>query len=156
MFHLFFILITYCIVYPPKEFISTGLTINQICLKLFGYSSEELEFIQHHQKRTIITLAIHTFIPFIYIGLYNLNYYDSSYQYPNIVLYIAWQCFVLCAYLVPLFGAGLALYWHLRDCENHPLTKNLKKFTNTGRKWNEVATSINDEFRRYKYLFVNY
>lgn len=148
MFHLTFLLITYCIVYPPQEFISTGLTLNQICAQLFDYSSEELEFIQYHQKRTILTLTIHTFIPFVYIVCYNFNFHNPNYQYPNAIWYICWNSFAIFAYIVPLIGACLALYWYWQQFENHPLTKNLKKYTNTGRNWKEVATSINDEFRR--------
>lgn len=68
---LFYILISGCIIYPPTEFISAGLTIKDICSTWLG--SENEFFIQYHIKRSVVTLMVHSMLPF---GKYiHISYY---------------------------------------------------------------------------------
>lgn len=59
---LFYILMSGCIIYPPTEFVSAGLTIKDIFSNWLG--SENEFFVQYHIKRSIITLFIHSMLPF--------------------------------------------------------------------------------------------
>lgn len=59
---LFYLLMSGCIVYPPTEFVSAGLTIKNIFGNWLG--SENEFFIQYHIKRSVITLFIHCMLPF--------------------------------------------------------------------------------------------
>lgn len=56
--YLFFVL---CFVAPPTEFVSAGLTIQNVLANYLG--SEQLHFIEYHMKRTAITLLIHSLLP---------------------------------------------------------------------------------------------
>lgn len=55
-------LITSCIIYPPTEFVAAGLTIKQVFDGFLGSESEH--FIQYHIKRSIVTLLVHSLLPF--------------------------------------------------------------------------------------------
>lgn len=163
IFHLLYLLFTYCVVYPPKEFIAIGLTTDQICTKVFGFMSEEMQFIQYHQKRTILTAVIHSFLPFLYTTLYTYHFSDNGLsdfingyknknvqeqqQYGN-VLHVAWQAIVILSLMIPPLVSMCALCWYWPNWKRHPLTVDLQKYVNIGQNWNDVATNINEEFRR--------
>lgn len=164
IFHLLYLLFTYCIVYPPKEFIAIGLTTDQICAKAFGFMSEDRQFIQYHQKRTILTAVIHSFVPFLYTTLYTYHFSDNGlndfingyknaiahgqHQYGNVVIHVVWQAIVILSIVIPPLVAMCAFYWYWQNWQRHPLTVDLQKYVNIGQNWRDVATSINDEFRR--------
>ena len=57
-----YVLIAMCFVAPPTEFVSAGITVQNICSCLLG--SETMFFIQYHIKRTTVTLLIHSLLPF--------------------------------------------------------------------------------------------
>lgn len=50
-----------CIIYPPTEFVSAGLTIKEIFSNWLG--SENEFFVQYHIKRSVITLFVHSVLP---------------------------------------------------------------------------------------------
>lgn len=59
-----------CIIYPPTEFVSAGLTIKDIFSNLLG--SENEFFVQYHIRKSVITLLIYSMLPFgkyIYFSL---------------------------------------------------------------------------------------
>lgn len=58
-------LLTFCVIYPPTEFVSAGITIPVLFSSILG--SEEEEFIRYHIKRSTLTLFIYSLLPFIYI-----------------------------------------------------------------------------------------
>lgn len=59
---LFYCLISGCIIYPPVEFVSTGLTIKTIFANWLG--SETESFINYHIRRSVLTLFVHSLLPF--------------------------------------------------------------------------------------------
>lgn len=61
-YSLSYILISGCIIYPPPEFVSAGLTIKDIFSSQLDNENEF--FIQYHIKRSVITLFIHSMLPF--------------------------------------------------------------------------------------------
>lgn len=56
--YLFFV---FCFVAPPTEFVSAGLTIQNVLSNYLG--SEQLHFIEYHMKRTAVTLLVHSILP---------------------------------------------------------------------------------------------
>ncbi len=56
-----YILISICLIAPPTEFVSAGLTVQNMFAPLLG--SEDLNFIYHHIKRTSTTVVVHSFLP---------------------------------------------------------------------------------------------
>ena len=54
-------LLAACFVAPPTEFISAGLTVQNLLASLLG--SEEMNFIYYHVKRTTATVVVHSLIP---------------------------------------------------------------------------------------------
>lgn len=147
IYNLLFALISYCIIYPPLEFVEIGLTINKLLKNLLG--NEEIAFIQYHQRRCSLTLIVHCFIPFTYTVLYFLNF-DNVWikEGDNVLKYMVWNSFIITSLVMPLFGLGVGFAWYRNNWTNHPISKTLKKYSNNDNNWHSVATSINDEYRR--------
>lgn len=147
IYNLLFALITYCIIYPPLEFVEIGLTINKLFKNLLG--NEDIEFIQYHQRRCTLTLVVHCFLPFTYTVLYYLNF-DNVWMddKDNPIMYMMWNSFFITSLAMPLLGLGVGFLWYRNDYTNHPITKTLRKYCNNDNNWHSVATSINDEYRR--------
>lgn len=147
IYNLLFALISYCVIYPPLEFVEIGLTINKVLKNLLG--NEEIEFIQYHQRRSSLTLIVHCFIPFTYTVLYFLNFENVWIREgDNVLKYMVWNSFIITSLVMPLFGLCVGFAWHRNNWSNHPISKTLKKYCNNDSNWQSVATSINDEFRR--------
>lgn len=60
-FSLFYVVFTLCIVFPPPEFQSAGLTLEAIFQKWLGSESEF--FVQYHVRRTGMNLLVHSMVP---------------------------------------------------------------------------------------------
>lgn len=147
IYNLLFALISYCIIYPPMEFVEIGLTITKVFKNVFG--NEEIEFIEYHQRRCTFTFVAHTLIPFAYTVLYLLNFENVwATEGDNVLKYMVWNSFIITSLLMPLFGLGIGFIWYRNNWNNHPISVILKKYSNNDNNWRSVATSINDEFRR--------
>lgn len=147
VYHLVFILFSYCVIYPPTEFVSTGLTINHLFSHFLG--SEDIEFVQYHLRRTCITLVAHALLPFIYVILYYVKFeylFETNTQ--HVWHFAAWNAFVIFALTVPIVSAVIAYLWSKDDWKQHPIAKNLQKYCNSGGNWDRVAADVNAEYRR--------
>ena len=60
-----YVLVSICLIAPPTEFVSAGLTVQNVLSNFLG--SEEMNFIHHHIGRTTATLLFHSILP---LGLY--------------------------------------------------------------------------------------
>lgn len=146
IYNLLFVLVTYCIVYPPLEFVEIGLTIDKLFKNLLG--NEDIEFIQYHQRRCCLQLLVHCFIPFTYTFLYFLTFESAWVKEDNVITYVLWNSFATAALWMVLFGIGMVYAWYRNNWRNHPISDTLRKYSNNDDNWQSVATSINDEFRR--------
>ena len=61
VFTLAYLLVSLCFVAPPREFISAGLTVQNILSSYLG--SEDMDFVGYHLKRTTATLLLHSLLP---------------------------------------------------------------------------------------------
>jgi len=68
-----YVLISICLIAPPTEFVSAGLTVQNVLSNFLG--SENMNFIYYHIRRTTATLLFHSILP---LGLYHFWYVRSS------------------------------------------------------------------------------
>ncbi|XP_059165695.1 E3 ubiquitin-protein ligase TM129-like [Physella acuta] len=134
-----------CFVAPPTEFVSAGITIQNLFSTWLG--SEDFSFIYYHVKRITATIIVHSFIPLGYyvgLGLFapELNLFNID------QLSVVWSSFLIVSLILPGIAMMLAIYWHRWNCDNHPLAKELALLGGENNGWRSVASSINIEFRR--------
>lgn len=67
IFTLFYLLLTICIICPPTEFVSAGISLHAIFSKYLGY--EEDNFVQYHIRKTNLNVLIYSLLPLGYIAL---------------------------------------------------------------------------------------
>lgn len=146
VFNLVFMLFSFCIIYPPTEFESIGLTINNVFSSLLG--SIDIEFVQYQLRRTCLTLFIHTILPLFYILCYYLKF-DTLLEYDvrYFLKFVCWNSFVIFALVMPVISIGLIYYWCKDDYGKHPFAENLRKYNRDS--WLQAAVDINAEYRRY-------
>lgn len=61
VFTIAYVLISLCFIAPPREFVSAGLTVQNILSSYLG--SEDIDFVAYHLKRTTATVLLHSFLP---------------------------------------------------------------------------------------------
>ncbi|CAM4609427.1 unnamed protein product [Leuciscus chuanchicus] len=144
-FTLAYMVFALCFVFTPNEFRSAGLTVQHMFSEWLG--SEDISFIQHHIRRTTLTVLFHCFLPLgYYIGMcfavqeQNLVYIHHASQ--------GWQIYFGLSLAIQLFSCALAFYWSRRGWANHPICRALNTHALPRSSWRAVASSINTEFRR--------
>lgn len=76
VFTLLYLLLSVCIVYPPIEFMSAGLTIPAMFSSVLG--SEELQFVRYNIKRATLTIFIYSLLPIGYLlGLVTFGFSEE-------------------------------------------------------------------------------
>lgn len=146
VFNLVFLLFALGIIYPPQEFESIGLTINNVFSTFLGCS--DIEFVQYQLRRTCLTLFIHTILPTFYVVYYFLKFGDVfEYDVQVFPKFVLWNLFVIFAIVLPVISAGIIYYWCANDYAKHPIARNLQKYNRDN--WIQAATDINAEYRRY-------
>ncbi|XP_050681631.1 E3 ubiquitin-protein ligase TM129 [Leptidea sinapis] len=138
MITLFYALFSFCVVYPPSEFVAAGFTITQIFDNFLG--SESTNFIKYHMKRITITSLIHASLPLGYVCT-------------------LWCCgergewmpaSALGAAIIPMIMLFQIILWWEHDKSKHPVVRALKPYVNqaTGSDWRILAADFNIEFHR--------
>ena len=61
VFTITYVLVSLCFIAPPREFVSAGLTVQNILSSYLG--SEDIDFVGYHLKRTTATLLLHSLLP---------------------------------------------------------------------------------------------
>ncbi|KAI4460427.1 e3 ubiquitin-protein ligase [Holotrichia oblita] len=124
-----YLLLSVCLIYPPAEFVSAGITIPNIFSSFLG--SEYEHFVKYHVKRSCITLLIYSCIPLGYIIWFllftnNKDFYILIFNNSTII----WKIYLTTAIALPI----LALYeinnWYRNNYEQHPIAKNIDKYSN--------------------------
>lgn len=146
VFSLVFGLFAFGIIYPPTEFDSIGLTINNVFSTYLG--AIDIEFVQYHLRRTCLTLFIHTVLPTLYIVCYYMKFGELfEYETEIYLKYALWNSFVIFSIILPIISAFIIYHWCKNEYANHPLAQNLKKYSSDN--WLQAAVDINAEYRRY-------
>lgn len=145
VFTLVYTIFAFGIIYPPIEFESVGLTINNVFSSILG--SVNHEFVQYHLRRTCLTLFVHTMLPLLYIICYWLKFGNLfEYDVKFIAKFILWNSFILFAICLPIISIGTIYFWYKNAYANHPLVQNLRKYSRDS--WRQAAADINAEYRR--------
>lgn len=145
VFSLVYLLFALSIIYPPSEFESIGLTINNVFSSFLG--NIDREFVQYHLRRTSLTLFVHTILPLLYVGCYCLKF-GSLIEYDVVQFYakfILWNSFVIFSIILPVVSTSIIYFWHKDGWKNHPLAQNLQKYSQD---WHQAAIDINVEYLR--------
>lgn len=132
---LFYILFTFCIIYPPTEFVSAGFTIPQLLDNYLG--SENTNFISYHMKRITVTAFIHSVLPLGYI----FSLWCGGIREEWMI------CAVIGMLFLPLFVSYTISCWWEGDQNKHPVVKALLPYVTEGSDWRVVASNFNTEFR---------
>ncbi|KAK3727035.1 hypothetical protein QZH41_012556 [Actinostola sp. cb2023] len=148
LFTIFYILVSACFIAPPREFVSAGLTVQNLLSSYLG--SEDMDFTGYHLRRTTATVVLHSLLPLgYYIGLGLVSLYNEYDNGLHILdpgrAGLAVTCFLLLCVGVAGCGFSVARYWSWNNWGNHPFCKVLSKH---GGPWRAVASSLNIEFRR--------
>ncbi|XP_011662403.1 E3 ubiquitin-protein ligase TM129-like [Strongylocentrotus purpuratus] len=142
VFTLVYMLLSACLVVPPSEFRSAGLTIQNLLSSWLG--SEELHFVQYHIKRTTATIIFHTLIPLGYYIGFGLVCPEYNLFQPWKVSSI-WLAYLITSVLVTIIALVIAYYWSRKHWSNHPVSATLGHHDHS---WWAVCSNINIEFRR--------
>ncbi|XP_072042259.1 E3 ubiquitin-protein ligase TM129-like [Amphiura filiformis] len=142
IYSLAYLLIAVCVVVPPTEFRSAGLTVQNLLSTWLG--SEDVYFIHYHIKRTTATVVVHSLLPIgYYIGL--------SFVAPDLNLQTPWeanslwQLYLLASTIYLICASALAVYWKSHKWSCHRIARTLSYH---GTSWRAVAAAIDIEFRR--------
>ncbi|XP_050533820.1 E3 ubiquitin-protein ligase TM129 [Daktulosphaira vitifoliae] len=138
IYTLFYIIVSICFVFKTTEFVSNGLTVENLFENFVG--KEYDNFIVHHIKRTSLTIIIHSSIPLVYL-LGTLLANDSEEE-------IVYQYFyeLFCLALIPVVLSCSVLYkWMSNNWANHPLVKILIRYDPGD--WMLVAREISMEYQ---------
>ncbi|KAG5671355.1 hypothetical protein PVAND_001556 [Polypedilum vanderplanki] len=147
-YNIIFLILLFAVIYPPQEFISAGLTVENIFAKYLG--SESLLFIHYHINRSCLMLMIHSVLPIIYFVIYYLYFGGVDLPKLAFVQYF-WYFLITLAIILPFGAIALICYYKKNNWENHPIPKILVKYSNTpnnASSWTIVANEINNEYRR--------
>ncbi|XP_060529090.1 E3 ubiquitin-protein ligase TM129 [Cylas formicarius] len=153
VFTLFYILISFGLIYPPSEFLSAGFTVQQWFGNLLG--SEPEHFVRYHIRNSILNLFVYSCLPVLYvILLFVLGFVDevSELFIGNTIL---WSVFASTSIILPLMALLQIQFWRENNFEKHPIVMNLKKFCNNNTHWETVASEINNEYRRLEKVCVS-
>ena len=61
VFSLGYFIVAICLIVPPREFVSLGLTVQNLFSSYLGM--EDLHFVYFHLKRTGVTILFHSLLP---------------------------------------------------------------------------------------------
>lgn len=153
-YSLFYCLISGCLVYPPTEFVSAGLTVKDIFAAFLGRENDY--FVQYHIRRSTLTLLVHSALPLGYIlGLIFFGHDNAMGQRDIQILgYNLWPFFVCCT-LLPLYVFYKIFYWLSNDWSTHPIAENLSVYCNNNTNWILVASDINREYQSVDKIVIH-
>lgn len=143
-FQLIYVLFAYCVVYPPQEFINVGLSVEKMCASFLKFPPEPTQFVQYHIHRTRANRLVHSILPLLYMVLYEFYFGHLSIE-KHWLVDIAWSIVWWMSLAAPLVLAARSLYEWRTD--SHQLMQEMTKYCGQGQSWNDVATSIDMEYR---------
>lgn len=137
---LFSSLVTFCLIYPPKEFEGAGLTIPN----LFGgyFTDEYTNFIQHHISRTTTTFLVHSSLPLIFL-LLGYAQFEANQRTTT----VPWSLGVSVSLLLPTAASFVVFHWFQNGWQRHPIAKALQRFSTRDIEWKQIAEHINEDYR---------
>ncbi|XP_050506847.1 E3 ubiquitin-protein ligase TM129 [Diabrotica virgifera virgifera] len=145
VFTVIYFLISICLIYPPTEFITAGVTIPNIFSFLLG--NEHENFIGYHINKSCLYLIFYSVLPIGYLILSFFLGFNNVITDLSLSIPLLPSCFFTFAVILPIISVMEAWKWTTDRCERHPIVLNLTKFCNNNVNWKSVATNIDMEFR---------
>lgn len=148
---LFYLLLCFCLIYPPTEFVSLGFTFSKMFSCYLG--PEQNSFIRYHIKRVNLYLLLYSLLPFMYI----LIFFFLGLQREIIFIFwhnLTWKIFSTTSVALPLLALYQIKQWIDCNYEKHPIVQNLIKFCGSDTTWQNVALDIDREFRSYDKIII--
>ncbi|XP_033209594.1 E3 ubiquitin-protein ligase TM129 [Belonocnema kinseyi] len=153
IFTVFYMLLSACIIYPPIEFVSAGITVKDIFSSWLG--SENEFFIQYHIKRSIATLFVHSVLPFGYLlGLVLFGNIETARIFLGSDNPL-WPTLAVCSLIGPIYAVYKVLCWSRNNWATHPIAESLAVYCNNNTRWISVASDINIEYRRIDKIVID-
>ncbi|GJQ87815.1 hypothetical protein Trydic_g18666 [Trypoxylus dichotomus] len=143
---LLYFLLSVCIIYPPTEFVSAGITIPNLFSSFLG--SEYEQFVKYHIKRSCITLLVYSCIPLGYIVWLLLLTGNKALYLSILGSSLIWKIYLSTALTLPILALYQIYDWYRNNYTGHPIARNIHKFCNNNSDWSSVASDINVEHRR--------
>ncbi|KAJ8967946.1 hypothetical protein NQ314_002562 [Rhamnusium bicolor] len=146
VFTVLYFLLSVCILYPPTEFLTAGLTIQELFSNFLG--AEQESFTTYHIRKSCLNLFVYSLLPLGYIlSLCFLGYVEEvTFLFTSYTLF--WKVFATTSIIIPLLSLYQIRNWCISNFEQHPIAINLTKFCNNNVNWRSVANDIDIEFRR--------
>lgn len=157
-FNLMFALLTYVFVYPPKEFIASDLSIEQLAIKFGILPSQPESFVHYQARRIAINMLLHSGLPAAYLTIYDIQFNGVEHFTYGKAAWVShlWTTVTCIAWLLLAATFVLCTYWVRFD--RHPLIGELRKYANVmgreGQTWEDVASSIDVEYRRMEKIVL--
>ncbi|KAK9877027.1 hypothetical protein WA026_016054 [Henosepilachna vigintioctopunctata] len=150
IFSALYLLLCVCMIYPPAEFVSAGLTIPVLFSKYLG--KEEDAFIHYHIKRSCLTLVLYALFPVGYI--FFLIFFGNIEMLSVFVASYFGNIYLALSILLPIAGLCQIRTWSQNNYDNHPIAVNLSKFCNNNMNWKSVQLNIEAEFQRSDKIYI--
>ncbi|XP_050437108.1 E3 ubiquitin-protein ligase TM129 [Adelges cooleyi] len=138
IYTLFYIIVSACFVFRTTEFVSNGLTVENLFETYIGKEFDA--FVTHHIKRTALTVIVHSCIPFVYLlGTLIANDSETEFVYRHFYE-------LCCLALLPIICCCSVVFkWMSNDWANHPLALLLNRYDPAD--WKLVANEISTEYQ---------
>uniref|UniRef100_A0A915EGT3 Uncharacterized protein n=1 Tax=Ditylenchus dipsaci TaxID=166011 RepID=A0A915EGT3_9BILA len=114
-------LFSICVIFPPQEFGSAGFTIPKIFYFLLG--DERFNFVEFHLRRTILTVFIHSCLPFFFCVVLEWAVPQRIFSFNPVTLI---QYFAALSILTSIGFATFLFLMFSRSWENHYIVRYLK------------------------------
>ncbi|XP_023018024.2 E3 ubiquitin-protein ligase TM129 isoform X2 [Leptinotarsa decemlineata] len=141
-----YFLLCICIVYPPTEFVSAGLTLQSIFGAVLGCEHEK--FVTFHIRKSCLNLLVYSLLPLGFIILSCTLEYTEGISSIFSSVPVLWKILYTSSIVLPMVCLYELKNWTRNEYENHPIALNISKFSNSSDDWKNVASSIDMEFRR--------
>uniref|UniRef100_A0AC34RQR8 Transmembrane protein 129 n=2 Tax=Panagrolaimus sp. JU765 TaxID=591449 RepID=A0AC34RQR8_9BILA len=146
-----FVLLSFVVIFPPFEARQSGLVIPHVFH--FIVKEERFDFIQHHLRRSCLTILIHALLPMIYT-LIMYFYYFENFQHVGSFVFI--KLMVRISFTLLFLALGYIYMIWRNNYAAHSIMKNIRKYVNENNTLGSLITQINDECREYDNFKVEY
>ncbi|CAG0916862.1 unnamed protein product [Notodromas monacha] len=153
VYSVLYALVCVCLLYPPTEFVSSGLTVEGVFSRWLG--DPTTDFIGYQVRRAALKRIFVAFMPFGYFALALKLFHEGFYlpiDVSGVGMAVGWDTMaLLCAVCLAFFLTYCCFVFTeslVGDWDWTPIAKTLEDFAGPGENWRVVASRINSEVAR--------
>uniref|UniRef100_A0A7E4W6M8 Transmembrane protein n=1 Tax=Panagrellus redivivus TaxID=6233 RepID=A0A7E4W6M8_PANRE len=142
---------TILVVYPPAEARKAGFVIPTLFYSFVG--DEKFNFIQHHLKRSCLTMFVHAALPMVYtlaIYFYFFEQFHHAQSFDLVHVMFRTSLLVLLGAVAYIFKIARANF------QDHSILANLSKYMDVEVTLQNLITEVNEECRNFHNFKVEY